>query len=75
MPQYWACKRERILTPEGQRIHGFKMSNSIDHIVKIIIQIGPNFISQESVKNIACVGQKGKKFEQKEVVLQTAKRS
>jgi hypothetical protein len=43
------------------------MRKSIDHIVKNIIQMGPNFISLESVKNIACVGQKGKKLEQKEV--------
>ena len=55
------------LTPKGPRIHGFKMTNSIDHIVKNIIQMGPNFISPESVKNIACVGQKTNKFEQKEV--------
>ena len=43
------------------------MTNSIDHIVKNIIQMGPNFISLESVKNIACVDQKTNKFEQKEV--------
>jgi len=27
------------------------MTNSFDHIVKIRIQMGPNFISHESVKN------------------------
>ncbi len=43
------------------------MTNSINHIVKNIIQMGPNFISLESVKNIACVGQKTNKFEQEEV--------
>jgi len=37
---------------------GLKMSNSIDHIVKLTIQLGPNFILSESVKNIVCVGQK-----------------
>ena len=48
-------------------IHGFKPLNSIDHIVKNIIQMRPNFISPKSVKNIACVGHKIIKFEQKEV--------
>jgi hypothetical protein len=46
------------------RIHGFKMTNSIDHIVKSVIQMGPNFTSPESVKNIACIGQHTNKFEQ-----------
>jgi hypothetical protein len=36
------------------RIHGFKMIV----LVKIITQMGPNFISLELVKNIACVGKK-----------------
>ena len=43
------------------------MTNSIDHIVKNIIQMGPNFISPELVKIIACVGKKINKFEQEEV--------
>ena len=55
------------LTPKEPRIHGFKMTNSINHIVKNIIQTKPNFISLESVKNIACVGQTTNQFEQKEV--------
>ena len=46
------------LTSKGSRIHGFIMTNSFNHIVKNIIQMGPNFISPESMKNIACVGQK-----------------
>jgi len=45
-----------MLTCKGPRIHGLKMTNSIDHIMKSIIQMRPNFISPESVKNIACVG-------------------
>jgi len=43
------------LTPKGPRILGFKMTNSIDHIVNDIIRTGPNFSSPESVKNITCV--------------------
>jgi hypothetical protein len=39
-------------------IHGLKMTNSIDHSVKNVIQMGPNFISSELVKNIACINQK-----------------
>jgi hypothetical protein len=35
---------ESNLTPTAQRIHDFKMKNSIDHIVKNIFQMGPNFI-------------------------------
>ncbi len=31
--------------------------------------MGSNFISLESVKNVACVGQKTNKFEQKEVYI------
>ena len=53
------------------------MSNSIDHIVNNILQMGPNFTSLESVKNIACIGQKINKFELKEVHIgptQTAKK-
>ena len=46
-----------ILTPKGPRIHGFKMTNSIHHIVKNLIHMRPNFISPESLKNIACVSQ------------------
>jgi hypothetical protein len=52
------------LTPKGPKIHGFKMTNSIDHIVKSRIQMEPDFISMESVKNTVCVGQETKKFEQ-----------
>jgi hypothetical protein len=52
------------LTPKGARIYGFKMTTSI---VKNIIQMRPNLISPESVKNIACVGHTTNKFEQKEV--------
>jgi hypothetical protein len=44
------------LTPKGPRTHSFKMINSIDHIVKNTIQIGPKFISPELVKIIAYVG-------------------
>ena len=33
----------------------FKMENFIDHSMKNVIQMGPNFISLESVKNITCV--------------------
>ena len=36
----------------------FTLTNSIDHIVKSRIQMGPDFILPESVKNIACVGLK-----------------
>ncbi len=43
------------------------MRDLIDHIVKNVIQMRPNFISLESVKNIACVGEATNKFEQKEV--------
>jgi hypothetical protein len=45
----------------------FKMKNSIDLIMKNTIQMSPNFISLESVKNIVCVGQERKKFKQKDV--------
>ena len=37
--------------------------------MKSTIQMGPNFISMESVTNIACVGQKTDKFVQKEVYI------
>lgn len=43
-----------ILTSK-ERIHGSEMANSIHHIVKNINHMRPNFISSESVKNIACV--------------------
>jgi hypothetical protein len=58
-----------LLTPKGPRIHSFKVTNLNEHIVKNIIQMGPNFVSLESVKNIACVGQRTNKFEQKEVYI------
>lgn len=38
-----------------------------DHIVKNIIKLGPNSVSLESIKNIACVGQNTNKFEQNEI--------
>jgi hypothetical protein len=38
------------------KIHNFKMTNLIDPIVQNIIQLGQNFISLESVIDIACVG-------------------
>jgi len=33
------------------------VTDSINYIVKIVIHMGPNFISPESVKNIVCVRQ------------------
>jgi hypothetical protein len=59
--------RTMTLTPKAPRIHGFKIANSIDQIVKNIIQIGPNFISLELAKIIAYVGQLTNKFEEEEV--------
>jgi hypothetical protein len=59
---------------EGPRIHGFKVKNSIDHIVKHIIQMGPNFISPESVKNIVYVGKKINKSKSRYDLLKIAKR-
>jgi len=47
-----------ILTPESPGIHGFKTTESIDHIVKNIIRMELNSISSELVKNIACVRSK-----------------
>ena len=41
--------------------------NSIDYNVQKVIRIGRKFLSLESVNNIACVGWKIDKFEQKEV--------
>lgn len=58
---------QKSLTPKLPRVHGFKLTNAIDHIVKNIIQMGPNFISLESVKNFPSVGQKINKIGQKEV--------
>lgn len=49
------------------RILGFRMSNLIDNIVKIIIEMGSNFISLKSVKNITCVGEENKIKYQKKV--------
>jgi len=53
------------LNPKRPRIRGFKKTNSIDHIVKTMIQIGLNYILLESMKNIASVGEKINKIEQK----------
>ncbi len=36
---------------------GVTVTNRIDHIMKNIIHMRPNFISPESTKNIACLGQ------------------
>jgi hypothetical protein len=41
-----------------------------DHILKNAIEMSLNFISLESVKNSACVGQKTNKFEEKEVYIE-----
>jgi len=43
-----------MLIPEGPRIHGFKMANLSEHIVKSTIQMGPNLCHGIN----ACVGQK-----------------
>jgi uncharacterized Fe-S cluster-containing MiaB family protein len=51
------------LTPKGPKIHGFGMINSIDHILKIIIEMRPNFISSKTMKNIACIDQNMNKTE------------
>jgi len=48
------------------------MINVIDHIVKYIIGMGQNFMSSESVKNIACVRQKINKLGKRSLYL-TAK--
>lgn len=45
------------LTPEGPRIHGSKMTNLIDRIVKNITQMGMNCFSPEQVQDITCVDQ------------------
>lgn len=45
-----------MLNPKRPSFRGLKMTNSIDRIVKTIIQMGSDFISPESVKNIACAG-------------------
>jgi len=63
-------KRPRITSPE--------MANSIYHIVKNRIQMGPRFMSPESVKNIACVGQKEIEFNKRKSpcdLLKTAKKT
>ena len=60
-------QRDDVLDPlNSQRICGFKMTNSIDYIVKNIFHMGPNFIPPESVENIACVSKK-KLFKQKKL--------
>ena len=48
------------LTPKGPRNNSFKMTNSIDHIVKNTNSDGSKFISPELVKIIACVGKEKK---------------
>jgi hypothetical protein len=51
------------LAPKGPRVHGFKMTNSVDHIVKIIIQMRLNFTVLKSMKINAYVCQETDKFE------------
>jgi len=58
---HW-LKPESVFNFQRPRIRSLKMANSIDHIVKKYNSDGPNFISPESAKNIACVGQKTKRF-------------
>ncbi len=41
-----------ISNPEGPRTHGLKTTKYIANIVKIVIQIGPKFKSQKSVKEL-----------------------
>jgi len=48
-------------------MHGYKTICSIDHTVKNIIQMGPNFTWTKSVENAACVGQKPNKIRQNKV--------
>jgi hypothetical protein len=55
------------LTPKRPRIHGFKMTALINHIVKHIIQMRLNFVSLESAKHNAYDGQETNKFKQKKV--------
>jgi len=56
-----------LSSPEGPRIYGLKITNLIDHVVKIIIKMVPSFMSSEFVKNSTCFGPKLNKIEQKEV--------
>jgi len=51
-------RRAQTLIPKRPRIHGYRMTNSIDQIVENGIRMGPNFMSSESVKKIADVGKK-----------------
>jgi len=53
--------------PEGRQIHGSKMTNLIDHVVKNTILMGLHIISPELMKNIACVGLKINRIKQKKV--------
>jgi len=46
-----------VLTPKGPRIHGLKNAR---FDCENIIQMGPAFMSLESVKDFACVGPKNK---------------
>jgi len=64
MAQY--RKVSLYLASTGPGLHGFKMTHSI---VKNMIQTGPNFVSPESMQNIACFGQKPIEIEQKEVTI------
>jgi len=59
------------LTLKTLRIHGFKMANSIEHIVKNVAK----FISPESVKNIAYVGKNTNKRKPPYDLLKTAKKT
>lgn len=42
-------------TPKGSMIHSLRMIDSFDHVVKNVLQIGPNSISPESGKITPCV--------------------
>jgi len=60
---YYTFRLNRLVNIGGnavKRIRSFKMPNEIDHIVKNIIQMGPNSKSPESVKNIAVLVQNKK---------------
>ena len=49
------------------------MTNAIGHIGKNTFQMGPNFITPESVKTIVFDGQRKNKFEQKNSMLNLLK--
>lgn len=44
-------------TPKEPLNHGFKKTTSTDHIVDIMLPLRPNYISRESVKDTAIVGE------------------